>query len=113
MKAYTASSAKEALRIIESEDAYFDLGILDMQASGLNGVELAQTIREIPFKGDMPSYWYRQLVKLMICQKAYSMHNYRNRLNSPIFLNLCLALCPKTGTAKKILPIIALIKTLR
>jgi len=50
MKAYTASSA----RIIESEDTYFDLGILDMQASGLNGVELAQTIREIPFKGDMP-----------------------------------------------------------
>jgi signal transduction histidine kinase/DNA-binding response OmpR family regulator len=54
MKAYTASGAKEALRIIESEDAYFDLGILDMQASGLNGIELAQTIREIPFKGDMP-----------------------------------------------------------
>ena len=54
MKAYTAASAKEALRIIESEDSYFDLGILDMQASGLNGVELAQTIREIPFKGDMP-----------------------------------------------------------
>ena len=54
MKAYTASSAKEALRIIEAEDTYFDLGILDMQASGLNGVELAQTIREIPFKGDMP-----------------------------------------------------------
>jgi len=54
MKAYTASTAKEALRIIETEDSYFDLGILDMQASGLNGVELAQTIREIPFKGDMP-----------------------------------------------------------
>jgi signal transduction histidine kinase/CheY-like chemotaxis protein len=54
MKAYTASGAKEALRIIETEDSYFDLGILDMQASGLNGVELAQTIREIPFKGDMP-----------------------------------------------------------
>jgi signal transduction histidine kinase/CheY-like chemotaxis protein len=54
MKAITASSAKEALRIIENEDSYFDLGILDMQASGLNGVELAQTIREIPFKGDMP-----------------------------------------------------------
>ncbi|MFA5973919.1 MAG: response regulator [Lentimicrobiaceae bacterium] len=54
MKAYTASSAKEALRIIENEDTYFDLGILDMQASGLNGIELAQTIREIPFKGDMP-----------------------------------------------------------
>jgi len=54
MKAITASSAKEALRIIENEDAYFDLGILDMQASGLNGIELAQTIREIPFKGDMP-----------------------------------------------------------
>ncbi len=50
MKAYTASSAKEAMRIIESEDSYFDLGILDMQASGLNGIELAQTIREIPFK---------------------------------------------------------------
>ncbi len=54
MKALTASSAKEALRIIESEDSYFDLGILDMQASGLNGIELAQTIREVPFKGDMP-----------------------------------------------------------
>lgn len=54
MKAFTASSAKEAMRIVETEDAYFDLGILDMQASGLNGVELAQMIREIPFKGDMP-----------------------------------------------------------
>ena len=54
MKAYTASSAKEAMRIIETEDSYFDLGILDMQASGLNGIELAQSIREIPFKGDMP-----------------------------------------------------------
>jgi len=54
MKAFTASSAKEAIRIIDNEEAYFDLGILDMQASGLNGIELAQTIREIPFKGDMP-----------------------------------------------------------
>jgi len=54
MKAFTASSAKDAIRIIDNEDAYFDLGILDMQASGLNGIELAQTIREIPFKGDMP-----------------------------------------------------------
>jgi len=54
MKAFTASSAKEALRIIETEESYFDLGILDMQPSGLNGIELAQSIREIPFKGDMP-----------------------------------------------------------
>ena len=54
MKAVTASSAKEALRIIESEESYFDLGIIEMQASGLNGIELAQTIREIPFKGDIP-----------------------------------------------------------
>lgn len=54
MKAFTASSAKEAIRIIDNEDTYFDLGILDMQASGSNGIELAQTIREIPFKGDMP-----------------------------------------------------------
>jgi signal transduction histidine kinase/CheY-like chemotaxis protein len=54
MRAYTASTAKEAMRIIESEDSYFDLGILDMQPSGLNGIELAETIREIPFKGDMP-----------------------------------------------------------
>ncbi len=54
MKAVTASSAKEALRIIENEESYFDLGITEMQASGLNGIELAQTIREIPFKGDIP-----------------------------------------------------------
>ncbi len=54
MKAFTASSAKEAIRIIDNEDAYFDLGILDMQASNFNGIELAETIREIPFKGDMP-----------------------------------------------------------
>ena len=54
MKAVTASSAKEAIRIIDNEDTYFDLGILDMQATGSNGIELAQTIREIPFKGDMP-----------------------------------------------------------
>ena len=54
MKAITASSAKEALLIIETEDSYFDLGILEMQAAGLNGIELAQAIREIPFKGDIP-----------------------------------------------------------
>ncbi len=54
MKAFTASSAKEAIRIIDNEDTYFDLGIIDMQATGSNGIELAQTIREIPFKGDMP-----------------------------------------------------------
>jgi signal transduction histidine kinase/DNA-binding response OmpR family regulator len=54
MKAYTAATAIEALRIIENEEAYFDLGILDMQASGSTGVVLAQAIREIPFKGDMP-----------------------------------------------------------
>jgi CheY-like chemotaxis protein len=54
MKAVTASSAKEALRIIETEELYFDLGIIEMQATGLNGIELAQTIREIPFKGEIP-----------------------------------------------------------
>jgi len=54
MKALTVASAQEALRLIEIEEGYFDLGIIDMQASGLNGVELADAIREIPFKGDMP-----------------------------------------------------------
>jgi len=54
MKAYTAANSKEALRIIDNEDFYFDLAIVEMQATGLNGIELAQTIREIPFKGDMP-----------------------------------------------------------
>jgi signal transduction histidine kinase/CheY-like chemotaxis protein len=54
MRALAAASAKEALRIIESEDSYFDLGIIDMQASGMNGIELANAIRDIPFKGDMP-----------------------------------------------------------
>ncbi|MFZ4548356.1 MAG: response regulator [Bacteroidales bacterium] len=54
MRAITASSAKEALRIVEMEESYFDLGILEMQATGLNGIELAQAIREIPFKGDLP-----------------------------------------------------------
>jgi len=54
MKANTAASAIDALRIIENDDAHFDLGILDLQASGSNGIELAQALREIPFKGDMP-----------------------------------------------------------
>ncbi|MEI8046023.1 MAG: response regulator [Bacteroidota bacterium] len=54
MKPYTATSAKEALRIIESEATYFDLGVIDKQVSGTDGIELAQTIRDIPFKGDMP-----------------------------------------------------------
>lgn len=54
MKAFTASTAKEALRIIDTEEQSFDLGIIDMQAAGLNGIELAGAIREIPFKGDMP-----------------------------------------------------------
>ena len=54
MKAYNASSAKEALRIIETEDSYFDLGIIDMQLPEMSGVDLAKAIREIPFKGDIP-----------------------------------------------------------
>lgn len=54
MKVFKAASAKEALSIIDNEDSYFDLGILDMNTSDLNGIELAQTIRGIPFKGEMP-----------------------------------------------------------
>lgn len=54
MKALTATGAKEAMQIIENEDAYFDLGIIDMQVSGSNGTDLANAIKEIPFKGDIP-----------------------------------------------------------
>ncbi len=54
MKAFVASNAKEALQIIESEESSFDLGIIDMQITGSSGIELAQTIKEVPFKGDMP-----------------------------------------------------------
>lgn len=54
MKAITASGAKDAMQVIEREDAYFDLGIIDMQVSGSNGIDLANAIKEIPFKGDMP-----------------------------------------------------------
>jgi signal transduction histidine kinase/CheY-like chemotaxis protein len=54
MKAYSASSAKEALKIIESEENYFDLGIIDMQLPDMTGVDLAKSIRSIPFKGDIP-----------------------------------------------------------
>jgi signal transduction histidine kinase/CheY-like chemotaxis protein len=54
MKAYNAASAKEAMKIIESEEAYFDLGIIDMQLPEMSGVELAKSIRDIPFKGDIP-----------------------------------------------------------
>lgn len=54
MIARTASNSKEALRIIDSEEGYFDLGIIDMHISDVNGIELAKTIREMPFKGDMP-----------------------------------------------------------
>ncbi len=54
MKAIVASTAKEALQTVESEETSFDLGIIDMQITGSSGVELAQAIREVPFKGDMP-----------------------------------------------------------
>ncbi len=54
MKAFTVSTSQEALQIIEQEDSYFDLGIIDMQVTGLSGIELAKVIKAIPFKGDMP-----------------------------------------------------------
>lgn len=54
MKAVTASSAKEALKAVENEESYFDLGIIDLQTSGSNGIELAQAIKGISFKGDIP-----------------------------------------------------------
>jgi len=54
MKAFNASTAKEAMRVIDTEDAYFDLGIIDMQLPDMSGVDLAKAIREIPFKGDIP-----------------------------------------------------------
>ncbi|MBK7029693.1 MAG: response regulator [Bacteroidales bacterium] len=54
MKAYNAASAKEALKVIESEDNYFDLGIIDMQLPDMTGVDFAKAVRTIPFKGDIP-----------------------------------------------------------
>lgn len=54
MKAFNAATAKEAVKIIESEDNYFDLGIIDMQLPEMTGVDLAKVIRQIPFKGDIP-----------------------------------------------------------
>ena len=54
MRTYNAASATDALRLIEQEEAIFDLGILDMQLPDMTGVELANSIRRIPFKGEMP-----------------------------------------------------------
>lgn len=54
MRTYNAASAQEALKIIDSEENYFDLGIIDMQLPDMTGIDLAKTIRQISFKGDMP-----------------------------------------------------------
>ncbi|HPT01463.1 MAG TPA: response regulator [Bacteroidales bacterium] len=54
MRAYTATTGKEALRIIDDQDSYFDLGLIDLHLPEMSGVELAKSIRDIPFKGDFP-----------------------------------------------------------
>lgn len=54
MKAFTATTGKEALRIIDDQDSYFDLGLIDLHLPEMSGIELAKSIREIPFKGDFP-----------------------------------------------------------
>jgi len=54
MRAFTATTGKEALRIIDDQDSYFDLGLIDLHLPEMSGVELAKSIRDIPFKGDFP-----------------------------------------------------------
>jgi len=54
MRTYNAASAMDAMRLIELEENLFDLGILDMQLPDMTGVELANNIRKIPFKGEIP-----------------------------------------------------------
>jgi signal transduction histidine kinase/CheY-like chemotaxis protein len=54
MKPYTASSAAEALKIVDNEYDPFELGIIDYHLTGVSGLELAKNIKITPFKGEFP-----------------------------------------------------------
>ena len=45
MEAYTASSGKEAISLLEKQDTPFDLVLLDWKMPGLNGIETARHIK--------------------------------------------------------------------
>jgi CheY-like chemotaxis protein len=75
MKTYNAATAKEALRIIDNEESYFDLGIIDMQLPEMTGVELAKAIREIPFKGDIPFVLVSSVGKISNLRLTCLTHN--------------------------------------
>jgi signal transduction histidine kinase/CheY-like chemotaxis protein len=64
MKAFAVPTANEAILLLDSEEMLFDLGIIDMQIPGSSGIELAQSIREIPFKGDIPFILVSSLGKI-------------------------------------------------
>lgn len=54
MKVTAANSGKEALYAIEEEEEPFDLGVIDMQMPVMDGLELGKSIKQLPFKGDIP-----------------------------------------------------------
>lgn len=54
MKVIAANSGKEALYAIDEEEELFDLGVIDMQMPVMDGLELGKSIKQLPFKGDIP-----------------------------------------------------------
>ena len=65
---YIAHSGLEALRMINQnrqQGAPFDLGILDMQMPGMDGVELAELIRQLPTCSN---------IKLVMASSHYAHH---------------------------------------
>jgi signal transduction histidine kinase/DNA-binding response OmpR family regulator len=54
MKVTAVNSGKDALFAIEEEEEPFDLGVIDMQMPGMDGLELGKNIKQLPFKGDIP-----------------------------------------------------------
>ncbi len=60
----TAKSGQEALAIIEEDEEPYDLAVIDMQMPAMDGLELGRSIKELPFKGDIPLIMLTSLGKI-------------------------------------------------
>jgi CheY-like chemotaxis protein/nitrogen-specific signal transduction histidine kinase len=82
MLAHPTESGAEALKLLNLR-GHFDLAILDMRMPGMNGLELAQKIREFPEYQNLPLVMLSSL-SISRTEIAASKVNFAATLNKPI-----------------------------
>ncbi len=93
-KVKTATSAKQAMAMIEDKPREFDAFLLDIQMPGMNGIELCESLRENPHYKSCPIIMLTAMSTMSYVEKAFEagatdyvtkpfdFENLKQRLNS-------------------------------